>query len=112
MACPGDRQAARLRRSLVRVVLLACLLTLALSLSACGSLGGTGRSGPATATGPAGGGPRDAAGLPLGPVSYEEIKSHPEATLYYPGAKVFRLIGGGELQLLTGPTSAFEGGRF
>lgn len=33
---------------------------------------------------------------PSGIVSYEEIRSHPEATLYYPESKVFSLFGGPE----------------
>ena len=52
----------------------------------------------------------DAQGLPTSPVSYEFAKSQPESHLYYPGAKVFRVIGNGEQHFADGESSsAFAG---
>ncbi len=58
-----------------------------------------------------GSGKRDTQGLPLGLVSYQEVKSHPEATLYYPGSEVVRVIGSGEVRnyIEGGSNSAFAG---
>jgi hypothetical protein len=38
----------------------------------------------------------DGDGLPLGPVTYQDVSAHPEAALYYPGAKVVAVRGGDE----------------
>ena len=38
----------------------------------------------------------DSAGLPLGMVSIDFVKSRPEAQLHYPGAEVFSIFGGPE----------------
>jgi hypothetical protein len=38
----------------------------------------------------------DANGLPTGPVSYAFIQARPEASLMYPGSKMFSQFGGGE----------------
>lgn len=53
----------------------------------------------------------DATGFPIGPVSYEFVKSRPEAQLFYPGAEVFHRFGGKEIGFFTSPSSsAFAGG--
>lgn len=53
----------------------------------------------------------DAQALPNGPVSAEEVKSHPEGHLYYPGAKVYWQIGGAESrnEIEGGSNPAFAG---
>ncbi len=53
----------------------------------------------------------DAGALPLGPVTYEQVASHEEAHLYYPGARVFWRFGGGEERNLIegGSNWAFAG---
>lgn len=52
----------------------------------------------------------DSDGLPVGTVSYDFVKSRPEAHLYYPGSKVFSPFGGAEERHLFGKnSSAFVG---
>lgn len=73
-------------------VVLTCLLVagLALWLTACGQ--------------------RDSNRLPVGMVSYDFIKSRPEAHLYYPGSTVFSPFGGPEERhLFESNNSAFAG---
>jgi hypothetical protein len=38
----------------------------------------------------------DSKALPRGPVTFDQVKSHPEGHLFYPGAHVYWPIGGGE----------------
>src|SRR5437868_4527203 len=38
----------------------------------------------------------DKAGLPLGPVTYQQVVAHAEARRHYPGSTVFSRFGGGE----------------
>lgn len=54
----------------------------------------------------------DGDGLPRGPVTMDQVKSHPEASLFYPGAHLYSPIGGGEQQNSTdgGTNFAFAGG--
>jgi hypothetical protein len=53
----------------------------------------------------------DAQALPRGPVTFEQVKSHPEGHLFYPGAHVYWPIGGGEERNLIegGANPAFAG---
>ena len=52
----------------------------------------------------------DVQALPRGPVTFDQIKSHPEGHLFYPGARVYWPIGGGEqrsdLEGITNPAFA------
>ena len=52
-------------------------------------------------------------GLPLGKVSYDFLKSRPEAHLYYPGSKVFSLLAGPEERnfIEGGKNSAYVGAK-
>ena len=52
----------------------------------------------------------DSNGLPLSPVSYDALKSRPEANLLFPGARVFHREGGSEHTTLDGDRNpAFAG---
>ena len=49
-------------------------------------------------------------GLPRGPISYQEVSSHPEANLVFPGSSVVRKIGSGQLATFAGDRNpAFAG---
>lgn len=54
----------------------------------------------------------DAQGLPRGPVTIDQVKSHPEAHLFYPGAHLYWPISGGQEQnaMEGGTNVAFAGG--
>jgi hypothetical protein len=48
-------------------------------------------------------------GFPIGPVSYDFVKSRPEAYLYYPNSKEFARFGGPEQDTDEGINPAFSG---
>ncbi len=52
----------------------------------------------------------DGDGLPLGPVTYKDVRAHPEATLYYPGAEVVLVTGGDERTYMIKSRSAAHAG--
>jgi hypothetical protein len=53
----------------------------------------------------------DAQGLPRGPVTFDQVRSHPEAHLFYPGAQVYWPVGGEEQRnwIEGGSNPAFSG---
>jgi hypothetical protein len=53
----------------------------------------------------------DAQALPRGPVTFDQVKSHPEGHLFYPGAHIYWPIGGGEQRnsIEGGTNPAFSG---
>jgi hypothetical protein len=52
----------------------------------------------------------DGDGLPLGPVTYKDIRARPEATLYYPGAEVVLVTGSDERTYMIKSRSAAHAG--
>jgi hypothetical protein len=49
-------------------------------------------------------------GLPLSPVTYQELMAHPEPRLFYPGSRVFSRFGGPEYtDAIAGLSAAFSG---
>ena len=53
----------------------------------------------------------DAQGLPIGPVSYNFVRSRPDARLFYPGSKLFQPVGSGQTSdPFAGVSSADAGG--